>query len=72
MATVLTEAEEMTLEGLIDSHGLAVVVDAVARVCALKADHIDENWQDEVSAEIWRRAARTISKTALSPHLDGL
>lgn len=69
---IVTDTEEATLEALIDSHGLSAVVDAVARVAVLKAEHIEENWQDEKTAAYWRRAARTISEAALSPHLDGL
>ena len=71
-ALIVTEKQERALEDLIDSHGLAAIVDAVARVCLLKADHIETNWQDDRLAEYWRRAARTVSAAALSPHLDGL
>jgi hypothetical protein len=68
----MTEKDELALEILIDKHGLSSVVDALARVCVLKAEHVEENWQDEKLGMYWRRAARTISGAALSPHLDGL
>ena len=68
----VTEKQELEIEALIDSHGLTAIVDAVARVCVAKAEHVETNWQDDRLAEYWRRAARTVSESALSPHLDGL
>lgn len=68
----VTEREESTLEDMIDSHGLSAVVDAIARVAVLKAEHVETNWQDERLGAYWRRAAGTISAAARSPHLDGL
>ena len=44
---VVTEREESTLEDMIDSHGLSAIVDAIARVAVLKAEHVETNWQDE-------------------------
>lgn len=71
----VTEKQELELEALIDSHGLAAIVDAVARVCVLKAELAKANWpasNSEALALYWHRAARTVSEAALSPHLDGL
>lgn len=49
------------LEGLIDRYGLASVISALAEICDGKADHIETNWQDRVTARPWRRAARALS-----------
>jgi beta-xylosidase len=55
------------LENLIDQHGLADVLKAIAVICHEKAEHIQANWQDESLAEWWDKAAEaiyTISKGA--------
>lgn len=68
----VTEKQELELEALIDSHGLSAIVDAVARVCVLKAEHVETNWQDESLAKLWRKAARRISQTAMLYELTDL
>lgn len=40
-------------EELVDRHKLAEVVDILAEVCSMKADHIRENWQDDALADEW-------------------
>lgn len=44
------------LESLIDSNGLASVVEALAEICYGKAAHLEENWQDKATAKDWERA----------------
>lgn len=49
-----------TLESLVDSRNLASVVEGLATVCALKAQHLRENWQDHSSAKVWERFAKKL------------
>ncbi len=42
-----------TLESLIDANSVRYVLESLAEVCSLKADHIRENWQDERTAKAW-------------------
>jgi hypothetical protein len=44
-----------TLEAYIDRYGLAAVLHSIADVCALKADHIAESWQEPRSAVLWQQ-----------------
>jgi hypothetical protein len=44
-----------TLEAIIDIHTLNDVVAMLSELCAEKAEHIEENWQDEALAKQWRR-----------------
>lgn len=53
-----------TLEALVDRIGLADVVDLLAEVASAKADHIRENWQDEVTARTWDLDAARLLNTA--------
>jgi hypothetical protein len=61
----LTRDAEYVLEGLIDAFGLQVVVDGLACICSGKADHIAENWQDQVLAQHWEKAAIHLMSAAV-------
>lgn len=50
------------VEKLVDSSSVKRVVDALATTCYLKAQHIEENWQDRLLAKIWERAARILDR----------
>lgn len=62
IATV--EEEEATLnadlEVLVDKHGLANVMNALAEVCYAKADHISESYNDKGLAEDWNDIAMSL------------
>jgi hypothetical protein len=51
-----------TLEALIDTHGLAAIVNSIADICHGKADHLRTNWQDAVAAKSWERDATKLGK----------
>lgn len=48
--------EEDELEAMIDSHGLAAILESLEEICNGKADHLSTNWQDERAARVWIRA----------------
>lgn len=52
------------LEPLVDTHGLSAVLHEVERLCAQKAAHIHENWQDAALANEWEAAATKIGLMA--------
>lgn len=52
------------LEALIDSCGLASVVDALATICFEKSEHLQANWQDKSSAKVWERAGKRLQSAA--------
>jgi hypothetical protein len=58
----LTQSERDTLEQLIDRTNAATVLDAIAEICAGKALHIQENWQDEKTARPWERASTAVTR----------
>ena len=49
------------IEGFIDTHGLAALLDTIEEVCNLKAEHLRTNWQDEDSATEWEKHAEYIN-----------
>ena len=53
----------LELEGMVDKVGLRNVLYALSRICAGKADHIVESWQDRTTAAVWY---------AMSSKLDAL
>jgi hypothetical protein len=52
---------ERVLEELVDKHGLRAVVDALAGVCADKAEHVRTNWQDQALARAWDKAGLALT-----------
>lgn len=57
-----TQEMQDTLEALIDSNTLASVVNALARICEEKAEHIRSNWQDGAMAKGWDHDARMLAR----------
>jgi hypothetical protein len=53
-----------TLERLIDTHTLHGVTRMLADICELKAQHIEENWQDRNLAREWRASSRVMEHAA--------
>jgi hypothetical protein len=45
------------LEAMIDKVGTANVAYAVARICALKAEHLQSNWSDKATAKVWDKCS---------------
>lgn len=56
--------EEDELEAMIDSHGLAAILESLEEICNGKADHLSTNWQDERSARVWIHARDAMIRSA--------
>jgi hypothetical protein len=54
----------MALEDMVDRVGLANVLYALASICNAKANHIEEGWQDQITAKAWVRDARKLDRWA--------
>jgi hypothetical protein len=52
------------LESIIDKQGLCTLLTAIADICALKADHVRENWQDNTTAKAWDWNAEQVQECA--------
>jgi len=52
------------IEDMIDKNGLIELLEDIATICDLKAEHLREAWQDTVSAKTWERAATNIHRAA--------
>ena len=61
-----TEDVQLQVEGLMDATNLRCVLMAVAETCYAKADLLETNWQDTVSAREWAIAAQRIAMVAAS------
>lgn len=55
---------ERDLEDYIDEHGVAKLLGMIVNVCAEKADHVQDNWQDRTMARAWREGAALIEDAA--------
>ena len=53
------------LEAAVDALGLAAVVECLAEVCAVKAEHVRLAWQDGRVARVWDRAGRRCEALAV-------
>ncbi len=67
----LAEMSE-SLEHLVDMHGLARILSTLSVIAAGKADHIRDNWQDNVTAKSWDRTARKIEALATVTASEGV
>lgn len=61
-----TQQLQDTLEGLVDANGLSGVLDALAEICAAKAEHIETSWQDLDLSRDWLTMAQGLSTMAES------
>lgn len=72
MSRPLTDDSRAALEALVDSHGLAEVLNGLAQVCSEKADRLRSNWQDNAGARLWEKAATRISYTVATAAIGGV
>jgi ElaB/YqjD/DUF883 family membrane-anchored ribosome-binding protein len=63
---------EDRLESILDLHTVEYLLDRVSSVCMKKAQHLRENWQDQVSARAWETMARSIDRVARTAEKRGL
>ena len=57
MTRTLNHEEQLALEAMIDAATLPQVLLTLANICADKAQHIRENWQDQPLAERWAKCS---------------
>ena len=55
---------QVTLEGFVDTYGLARVIRELSTICDVKAEHILTNWQDENNAKTWTRSGADLATLA--------
>jgi hypothetical protein len=55
---------DAVVEQAIDEFGLKRVVDAIARICYEKAEHVLTNWQDRPMAGWWSRRGVVLDRAA--------
>jgi hypothetical protein len=59
----MTSAQDQ-LEQIVDRVGLKNVIETLAIICDLKADHILSNWQDSSTASAWQRNTKVLDTAA--------
>jgi len=64
MPTFLTPEQKAELERLVDASTLRAVAIALSEIAAEKAEHIETNWQDRITARTWRDASRRLDRAA--------
>jgi hypothetical protein len=50
------------LEVMVDRISLQTVIEALAHICWLKAEHLQENWQDNAGARAWLKDAKKLDR----------
>ncbi|MDX2023247.1 MAG: hypothetical protein SF187_23640 [Deltaproteobacteria bacterium] len=50
------------IEAMVDRNSMARVLDLLAIMCAMKADHIHSNWGDRNLAKAWTQLAEKVAK----------
>lgn len=53
-----------SLEPLLDRYSLLEILGSLSRICELKAQHLEEAWQDAASARCYRKAGVTLDNLA--------
>ena len=61
MSDVLIDEHKDTIEDLIDAAGVTPFLATVAAVCAEKAAHVEEAWQDHALSARWSVLAAEIA-----------
>lgn len=64
MPTVKSGGLPEAVEKLIDADDLQTVLLAIEVICSEKAAHIRHNWQDNLTAKRWDKAARVVGRAA--------
>lgn len=59
-------ADEFALEDLVDRCGISGVLYMLSEVCALKAEHVRSNWEDEPIARDWDKAQKVLARAQTS------
>lgn len=54
--------ELVQLESMVDAVGVRNVLWALARICELKAEHVESTWQDRTLSREWRTASRKLDR----------
>lgn len=49
------------LEELVDKSDISIVIQALSSVCFAKSTHIQENWQDRVTAKYWMKVGSDLN-----------
>lgn len=57
---------KVVLEGMVDAMGLGKVLDLLADICVDKANHVQTNWQDKITAATWTQAGRQARYASLA------
>lgn len=70
MFAPIPQSTQTALEQMIDRHGLAEIIDAIGDICAAKAQHVRENWQDESIASQWDKAGRAMIRANADPRVQ--
>ena len=60
----ITQDEMDAIEAVVDKRGMADVLMALVSITSEKADHIRENWQDNITSRPWDIAAGKLVKLA--------
>ena len=55
----MTEMKDQ-LETMIDRASIDTVLELIETICSEKAEHVSENWQDDMLARRWTRLAKRI------------
>lgn len=56
----VSQSDVDAIERIVDHSSVAKTLEALSAVCFLKAEHIDENWQDRSLASAWERAGKAV------------
>jgi hypothetical protein len=63
----MDKLELMSLEAMIDKHGISAVLGNLALICDEKSIHIEQNWQDVSTAAWWHKRAKAIEALTFKP-----
>jgi hypothetical protein len=56
------EEDRDTVEGILDKRDMKGMIEMLADISYLKAEHLRSDWQDEVSAKTWEKIASRLEK----------
>lgn len=58
----MNQTSKLSLEQIVDAHGVQQVLEAVAEMCIEKGEHVRVSYGDALLARLWERAGEAIER----------
>lgn len=68
----LNQDQRDSLEALMDECGVQAILEALSAICGEKADHIEQSYNDSITAKVWRTVEGEIGCASVSVSISAV